>query len=230
MTNWSCNSSSPYRLSRRLQTYALATGALMGISGAAQAGVIHTVVNQTVTSKDNPSGDFLTFDFDGDAQPDLVIAAFDDSTISGQYFALTFLPASGGTFITDVDQLLISLPAGSTLLDAAIAYPPTGIPAGILRARKAGFEAGQWANDLTKPGYFGFSFKGASSQLHAGWMQAAVEHSAVDGTTIKVIDYGWEQDPNTNITIGAVPEPSSIALMATGAAGLLALRRRRAAR
>jgi hypothetical protein len=44
-----------------------------------------------------------------------------------------------------------------------------------------------------------------------------------------VIEIGYETEPNTGLVTPALPEPGTLALLAAGAAGVLALRRRKQA-
>lgn len=78
-------------------------------------------------------------------------------------------------------------------------------------------------------GYIGFKFDPDSvvgAQTWFGWARIAVGNNtgAVDGS---VIEWAYD-DAGDSIKVGAVPEPSSIAMLAMGAAGLLTLRQRRA--
>jgi hypothetical protein len=83
-------------------------------------------------------------------------------------------------------------------------------------------------------GFAGFSFKTAGNQRDFGWVRLQYTVGAntlIDSLT--VIDWGYQTNNIIPITAGegAVPEPSTgaLALLAAGAAGVAALRRRRKA-
>jgi len=72
-------------------------------------------------------------------------------------------------------------------------------------------------------GFIGFRFNGGSG-MEFGWARITM-----DGTisnTFTLVDYAWG-DAGTQIATGQIPEPGSLALLAIGAAGLLAWRRKR---
>lgn len=71
--------------------------------------------------------------------------------------------------------------------------------------------------------YIGFSFPDAVN-TYFGWMRVDVNNAA---GTLLVKDWAYETQPGIGIAAGA-PEPGSLGLLAAGAAGVLALRRKRA--
>lgn len=81
-----------------------------------------------------------------------------------------------------------------------------------------------------QPGYFGFrfAFGNSANNYYYGWASMTID-TLSDGQGFKITEAFYQTTPNTAINVGAVPvpEPSSMALLAAGAAGVTAWRARK---
>jgi hypothetical protein len=59
---------------------------------------------------------------------------------------------------------------------------------------------------------------------HYGWVRVDINNAA--GTFV-VRDWAYEDSPGVGIPAGAIPEPGTLGMLAAGAVGVAALRRRR---
>ena len=224
-------------LTRRLKTTALAAGALL--TGAADAAVIHQTVDHTV----NP-GETFELDLDGDGTDDYVFGAgalpFTSTTTSPgtggpDNFALiagnsyvggtgTFgagVVVSSSTFGTGTGGGTTTASFGARVFQGSEYVSPSSIgslaPFAALSISGAGPFVGE------QPKFAGLVFNTTDYGIVTGWVRVAVPN----GSTIYIQDYAFETDERPIHIPNEVPEPSTLLLMASGAAGLLALRRRR---
>lgn len=107
----------------------------------------------------------------------------------------------------------------------------------------AGQNVGGFTNFVTNYGYFAYLARHASGAFNApgigyigirfntgagvqyGWIR--LNMNGAPGNSFTLVDYAWG-DPGDSILTGQVPEPGSLGLLALGAVGLLAWRKRRA--
>lgn len=91
------------------------------------------------------------------------------------------------------------------------------------------FQNPLWTQNV--PGFFGFTFT-KDGQPHYGWGEMAIdlENETVlprSGRGFVITDAYYQTTSNAAITVGVVPEPTSIALLGAGAAGVAAWKARR---
>lgn len=86
-------------------------------------------------------------------------------------------------------------------------------------------------------GFLGVGFNianGSVTNLHYGWIRVGIGTNASgQPTAMTIYDWAWETAPETGIVAGLIPEPSPVAdlaLLAAGATGVAAWRRRKQAK
>jgi len=210
-------------LEKKLAAYTLAGAAAFVVPGAAKADVIYvpnvdTIVNQT--------GSF-DFNLSGPSSDDITLTAQAGTNGTDPTNEVDFSTGTGAQVMIDP----IPFNANATdLAFGALIDPTTGNwgSSGKLVSYDTVTSnfAGDWSS-TGDTGYLAFYF-GAVGSPQAGWAQISTTDGA-GGASFEVLDYAYETTPNTPINAGQVPEPSALPLLILGGAGLIALRRRRAA-
>jgi len=198
---------------KRWATYS-AAGIAALVSGAdtAEAQITHVVVGSTWTT-----GDDFYYALDGSAALDFyhpgsvaLVGVFNNGAQYGNIFGFS---ANGFPYVSNLASgANLSTQNALSGAFATLAY-------------NGGYTNSQFVNTS---GFFGFSFD-AGSGTQFGWARLTALNDGVNSFTIE--EYAFA-DAGTAIAVGqtaAVPEPSSLGLLALGACGVLANRRRKTA-
>ncbi|MBN9660297.1 MAG: PEP-CTERM sorting domain-containing protein [Acidobacteria bacterium] len=215
-------------LDSRLFAYALAGGAALVSATPANAAIIHYSGPTLDTA-----GSSFNLDLDGDLTTDFTFqsGAGDSATVFAAYVNF---PGGGVTGPL----------ASGTPVNAATAFNTTSpyklAKGNVDQAGVVGDNGGVYA--IAPNQYMGLTFD-ISGVAHYGWARLEVYGTGtpeVNGLlaqgqlNVRVMEYAYETNSRATIAAGqttsTVPEPSSLAMFALGAAGLAAMRRRKAAK
>jgi hypothetical protein len=168
-------------------------------------------------------------DVDGDTHPDFLFSAWDVlvDAEDGIYTRGTLIePFGSNAIVTSVKESAFA----SALNSGDFIGPTSDLASSKQKLLKnvgndfANINLGFWPNDLTQTRVVGLQFDIGGS-THYGWAEVGVQ---LGSANLIVGQVAYENIADTPIAVSGVPEPSSMALMLAGAAGVAALKRRRA--
>jgi MYXO-CTERM domain-containing protein len=219
---------------RRWYAYALAgAGAVAAAPPAHAVGIIFTPANTTITA--SCSGSFCTgassvlqVDLDNNAVIDFTLQADVVSSAAFLHFAGTGSTAAGafrnGTNLT------------TPFLTAGTSIGPAGAGFSYVTAAHILNPSSVWGNG---DGYLGLEFHLPSdpnpSDVNYAWAELNLSFNGTNSYSVTLEGFAYQSIPNTPIMAGdtgITPEPGTagLALLALGACGLAAWRRRKQAR
>ena len=188
---------------------ALALGAGLGGLDEAEAAIIFTDLNATI------SDDFENFGIDD--TPDVELKVFDTT---GVVAGATVKPGFGLSVPAGVKgNYLNRFNVGDTIGQTDFIKNNFASQTGFFFKEGFGGGSSPWLDGQS--GFFGLIKEGEFGNYY-GYIEARFE----PGNTVFLGRAAFQTDPNTPITINAIPAPGTLGLLALGAAGLLAHRRR----
>ncbi len=230
------------RLPHKLARYAVAAGVSL-VAQDAGAGIVYTDFGPSGVG----IGDAFHVDFDSDGAAEFtasgVLARFSQTCTpsvgtncwSGWTKAQEIRGRTGNTVLAAQDGLARALSPGTLVHTAstgesflriayATFYASPDATAGCSVAAPCTEVFGEFLQ--VQRAFLGLNFDLVDGR-HAGWAEVSVAAGNGELSAI-VYGYAYEEAPGRAISAGAVPEPPSLLLLAAGAAGLAALRRKRA--
>ena len=179
-----------------------------------------------------PSTPKTTFDWDvdNDGNKDFYLSHFSISfpnqsaIFSGADAGKQFV-APGPTFQDALLKLSSGFVVGAVMTGGAL-FPGVKQNGSLTQAGGLQSQARYGGWKLHDTGYFGFKFTDNTTGIHYGWGEMTISGTPA-GQGFEITQAYYDSTPGQSITVGAVPEPNSLALLALGALGAVGIALRR---
>lgn len=222
-----------HRLARYCAAGAAGVAAFAGAVTTADASIVFVNYNNQVlldTAPGNGTFSLFSFDLDGNGTTDFGLGQRSGDASGGG--AIILSPTGGTLGVVGINSNSYNYAArlglGANIGPSANFLTLTGIgfSARASLASGVGFSNSQWASPSPSTGYLGIRFTGASGFTEYAWINLTVAGNTNPGARqITLLGAAYENTGDV-IAAGAVPEPSTLALVALGSVGLAAYRRR----
>lgn len=211
--------------------YTAAAGSALAMAQGADADIMYSgVQNITVTRTAGTIFHSTYVDLNGDGQDEFLLRITGHASSAAAFLRATagaaLLTTSLATFLPAGARRLsasstVSLNAGSFGNDGLMRFVTTG-----------GATVGQWpgGHPTGGSGFAGVGFYDTGGDVHFAWLRLAVRDDAGGvPDQITLVDWAYESEHLAPIHVSTIPEPSSLSLgmLAAGAGGVAAFRRRR---
>ncbi|TWT42679.1 PEP-CTERM sorting domain-containing protein [Botrimarina hoheduenensis] len=247
----------PARGTKSWGAYAAATGAAMAGAHTAEAAIVHVTPAdplRAVAATTNASQSrnlALDIDFDGAIDLNLFVGTYSAQTPftsngtpyvfdgdigvalgsgPGVMAGWQIAPGNMGSNLAQMLSSGSNISAGQSFnanaLLASFAVGDIQTSNGSSVSASVGFGYGEFPVGGTGVAGFRFQKEGAT---HYGWIRVRIEANEKGlPAVVEALEWAYEDEAGKAIRAGLVPEPAGLALLAAGAAGVAALRRRQA--
>ncbi|MEO0529615.1 MAG: PEP-CTERM sorting domain-containing protein [Planctomycetota bacterium] len=195
----------------RKAAYSLAAGAAAGMGAAeADAQIIYSGVQDLSIAQFNSQD----LNLDGDAYNDILLKNY---VFGGNYQGATvnFAPGKVVGFTTGLSYAS-ALAAGDLIDATTTAGGPFAVSLAYANNPDSQF-------DNVDGAFIGLEFP-INATSHFGWVRVSIDNAA--GTFV-INDWAYNATPGEGLLAGQIPEPGTLGLLAAGAAGVAAMRKRR---
>ncbi len=213
------------RFEKKLVIYSAAAGAALAVAVPIQANIIHVDIPDVVISQGYQWG----LDLDSDVSPEFLIQCL--GTISAPYDMCRLYSTNNGSgaligYTGGFYRYVAQLNTGAPISESQNILTSGAGPR--LASDWGGVSYGLWLGGVANK-FAGLRFNIVSpgiTNTHYGWVKLSVNAGL---TNITVHSYAYETIADKGLMAGQIPEAGSLALLAAGAAGVLAWRKKRAA-
>jgi hypothetical protein len=209
----SASSSLRHSLKRRAAYSVAAGAAAFAATSGADAEVIYSGVKDFTVLPGFPA---FYVDLDNNGLSDVKFRK--ENYFGGAYFGSSVLGTGQVVGFISGLKYVTALTAGQEISPATVGPTFYGSMAYGAANPNAQF-------NLKTDAFVGLSFN-IGANLNYGWVRVTTNQAA---GLLKITGWAYETTPGTGILAGAIPEPTTLGLLAAGALGVTALRRKRAA-